>query len=364
MLDGPLTGDAAADARAVLGAIRKGSVFTAIDALAGPALLDFHVDADGTERRHGGGRASDADAMLCRSGDGAAGWRSCAVPRRRRGVELGGRASCSSPHRRGRRLPGRGACRAPRDAAGALARVEPDLLRRPGARSRRRRRPLPPVAGPRRSGLAHREGPGVYCHARHRATERRALDFSSARVSAAASSSRWPISCRRPSRVRRVAFDAPGDRPLRVSVQFRFGRGRRALAEVLLRRPAGSHRSQSRSRTGSLPIAAGPSAPPTLTADLAPVRHRPRQRQPWRFRRGSAISLASSADLGRTSRTRELDSALVILVTSVLVLACSSARRTTPGRSTARSSTRSSGAVRRRAEAGESLPAVRQLARS
>jgi len=44
ILDWPLTGSADRDARAVYGAIRKGTVFTAIDALAGPGLLDFRAD--------------------------------------------------------------------------------------------------------------------------------------------------------------------------------------------------------------------------------------------------------------------------------------------------------------------------------
>jgi hypothetical protein len=44
ILGAPLSGDAARDARALFDAIRQGSVFTTIDALAGPGLLDFHVD--------------------------------------------------------------------------------------------------------------------------------------------------------------------------------------------------------------------------------------------------------------------------------------------------------------------------------
>lgn len=47
VLDQPLSGDAAADARAVYFAIRRGRVFTAIDGLAGPALLDFAVESAG-----------------------------------------------------------------------------------------------------------------------------------------------------------------------------------------------------------------------------------------------------------------------------------------------------------------------------
>lgn len=44
ILEAPLSGDAARDARAVYDAIRKGSVFSTIDVLAGPGLLDFHVE--------------------------------------------------------------------------------------------------------------------------------------------------------------------------------------------------------------------------------------------------------------------------------------------------------------------------------
>ena len=43
VLERPLSGDAARDAEAILVAIRAGRVFTAIDALAAPALLEFHL---------------------------------------------------------------------------------------------------------------------------------------------------------------------------------------------------------------------------------------------------------------------------------------------------------------------------------
>jgi hypothetical protein len=47
ILDRAPTKDAAADARLVYAAVRKGSLFTAIDGLAGPALLDFHAVPSG-----------------------------------------------------------------------------------------------------------------------------------------------------------------------------------------------------------------------------------------------------------------------------------------------------------------------------
>jgi hypothetical protein len=64
VLDRPLTGNAGEDARAVFGAIRKGSVFTAIDALAGPAVLDFHVEAGLLKLGMGGVMTGDADATI------------------------------------------------------------------------------------------------------------------------------------------------------------------------------------------------------------------------------------------------------------------------------------------------------------
>ena len=47
VLDRPLGGDAATDGHAVFAAIRAGRVFTVIDALAAPALLDFHAVPSG-----------------------------------------------------------------------------------------------------------------------------------------------------------------------------------------------------------------------------------------------------------------------------------------------------------------------------
>ena len=64
VLDRPLTGHAAEDARALFGAIRKGSVFTAIDALAGPAVLDFHVEAGLQKVGMGSVMAGGADAAI------------------------------------------------------------------------------------------------------------------------------------------------------------------------------------------------------------------------------------------------------------------------------------------------------------
>jgi hypothetical protein len=48
ILDEAPSGQAAADARAIFSAIRRGRVFTVIDALASPALLDLHAAPSGT----------------------------------------------------------------------------------------------------------------------------------------------------------------------------------------------------------------------------------------------------------------------------------------------------------------------------
>lgn len=64
ILDEPLSGEAASDARAIYNAIRKGSVFSAIDALAGPALLDFSVESGFDRGGMGTVLPPDSDATL------------------------------------------------------------------------------------------------------------------------------------------------------------------------------------------------------------------------------------------------------------------------------------------------------------
>ena len=64
ILDRPLSGNAAADGRAVYDAIRKGRVFTAIDAIAGPALLDFYVEAGLEQLVMGGQMPDDSDVTI------------------------------------------------------------------------------------------------------------------------------------------------------------------------------------------------------------------------------------------------------------------------------------------------------------
>ena len=51
IVDRPLTGEAAADARLVFDAIRAGRVFSVVDALASPGLLDFRRDGTSVEAR-------------------------------------------------------------------------------------------------------------------------------------------------------------------------------------------------------------------------------------------------------------------------------------------------------------------------
>lgn len=61
-LHAPLSGDAAADSGAVLQAIRDGRVFTAIDAVASPAFLEFTALSGGREVPMGGRLPADGDA--------------------------------------------------------------------------------------------------------------------------------------------------------------------------------------------------------------------------------------------------------------------------------------------------------------
>ena len=64
ILPGPLSGDAAADAKAIYRAIRGGSVFSSIDAQAAPALIDFAIEAGYFRGGMGTVIGEDADATL------------------------------------------------------------------------------------------------------------------------------------------------------------------------------------------------------------------------------------------------------------------------------------------------------------
>jgi hypothetical protein len=64
VLDKPLSGDAAADARAVYRALREGRVFSSLDALAGPALLDFWVESGLDRTPMGAALPEDSDATI------------------------------------------------------------------------------------------------------------------------------------------------------------------------------------------------------------------------------------------------------------------------------------------------------------
>lgn len=63
ILNTPLSGDARTDARAVLDSLREGRVFTAIDALAGPAVLDFRASRGGEISSMGSALASGPAAL-------------------------------------------------------------------------------------------------------------------------------------------------------------------------------------------------------------------------------------------------------------------------------------------------------------
>jgi hypothetical protein len=64
VLHKPLAGDAAVDARAIFAALREGRVFTALDGLAGPALLDFWVESGVDRAPMGAALPEDSDATI------------------------------------------------------------------------------------------------------------------------------------------------------------------------------------------------------------------------------------------------------------------------------------------------------------
>ncbi len=63
ILSASLSGDARTDARAVLDSLRKGRVFTAIDAMAGPAVLDFRASRGGESSSMGSALAPGPAAL-------------------------------------------------------------------------------------------------------------------------------------------------------------------------------------------------------------------------------------------------------------------------------------------------------------
>jgi hypothetical protein len=63
-LERPWTGDAAADARALLTALRSGRVFTTIDALASPGLLEFYAETAAGRTEMGGALPAGTPARL------------------------------------------------------------------------------------------------------------------------------------------------------------------------------------------------------------------------------------------------------------------------------------------------------------
>lgn len=66
LLDAPLSGDPTRDAAAVYSAIRKGRVFSTIDAVAGPGLMDFHLQ--GADLVAHATRPEGADVSLMHGG--------------------------------------------------------------------------------------------------------------------------------------------------------------------------------------------------------------------------------------------------------------------------------------------------------
>jgi hypothetical protein len=72
-LQAPLSGDAVADAGAVLAAIRRGRVYAAFDAIAGPAALSFTAGSDGHVARQGEDLAFDGPVRFLAATNAPAG---------------------------------------------------------------------------------------------------------------------------------------------------------------------------------------------------------------------------------------------------------------------------------------------------
>jgi hypothetical protein len=64
VLDAALTGSAPADSRALLDAVRRGRVFAVIDAVAGPAWLDFRADRGDTQATMGDALVFESEVRL------------------------------------------------------------------------------------------------------------------------------------------------------------------------------------------------------------------------------------------------------------------------------------------------------------
>ena len=129
ILEQELTGDAAADARLVLAAVRTGQVFSSVDAIAGPAFLDFHGRIGPIGLRMGQTTEYVAGTVLSVRATTPAGGRLVLL---HNGAEV---ASSVGPiefdDRSAGRLPGGGSRRRiPRIAAGSVGRFQPDCNHR------------------------------------------------------------------------------------------------------------------------------------------------------------------------------------------------------------------------------------------
>ena len=283
----------AADARAVYGAIRKGSVFTAIDAVAGPALLDFHVEAGSSRPAWAGVCPATRDAtivaraLLPPGGEMVLLRDGREVSRARR--DPPGRIRCA------RRLSGR----SPGAGAPATPPV-PWLVSNPvyfgGVQRRRRRRPEP--SSRRRAGradcavpLADRKGPGL-----ERDPPDAAITTSTLEYKLGGRAAQQPVRRARHRSSARRPFSAidlvAGGRPARFACPSRSGRRRPAVGEIVLRRSC---------RTADLRIPLSELRPigqvdagaadSVDRRDLDPAGRRSRQRRPRPVRRAARCCL-------------------------------------------------------------------------
>ena len=227
VLSAPPSGDASADARALLDALRSGRVFTAIDAMAGPAVLDFHAMRGGERVADGVGAAAGsrrAERARPRSPPGA---RTVLF---RDGRELtsadGGALELDESQARGR-LPRRGpGARRARDAAGAVAGEQSDLFPSAACASWRRGPDRVAVCSPtacpgtwRR--IRARPGPSP----RRRPGRRARVPLARRRPREPVRRRSWPTCRGHRARSGPLTFTGQAARPARVSVQLRYPSG-------------------------------------------------------------------------------------------------------------------------------------------
>jgi hypothetical protein len=257
LLDGPLGGDAAADAAMVVRALRHGRVFTAVDALAAPARFTFVARSGGAETTIGGRLIPAGPVEFAIDADAPAGSRIVLL---HNGQE---RASGAAPRLIHRAPAAPGAYRVEVHVPGA-----PGTPPVPWIVSSTLHVGLPTLAGPPQGYRERQPVTGTGWLAEHSSTSTGALSATAEGAelryqlgspgTSPYASLVLPVSI--PGDARALSFTAVADRPMRVSVQFRSpeggGDGRRWRRSVFI---------DSTERTITLPLDEFQAVPGTAT---------------------------------------------------------------------------------------------------